>query len=359
MKNAIFFLLFLFCFWQANSQNYLQEANACFDKGEYECAKNNYTLFAESDSTQDVSLQIQKTQRCLDLLALADRTFKNQAYAEARGNYKALLDENPKDPQAKRKYYICRALYNRFKTNALSAQGSSVYFVDYTETNANLKLEMVAVLGGTFTMGCTAEQGANCNDDETSRQITLKNFYIGRYTITQAQWREIMGDNPSNFTGDNLPVEQVSWKDVQKFLRKLNTITGRRYRLPTEAEWEFASKGGIYSEQCRYSGSNNSDDVAWYEGNSDNKPHPVGSKNPNELGIYDMSGNVYEWCQDKYGAYSPFQKNDPSGSPSGAYRVYRGGGWGYDAGRCRVSARNGCTADYSDDIVGFRIALSQ
>ena len=354
MKNIIFFPLFLFCCWQANSQNYLQEANACFDRGEYECAKKNYTLLKASDSTQDASLQIQSAQRCLEHLTLADNAFTNQEYAKACENYKAVLNENPKDLYAKRKYRFCRIQINRsLPSNAPE------YFEDYTETNADLNLEMVAVLGGTFTMGCTPEQGENCNDDETSREITLKNFFIGRYVVTQAQWREIMGYNPSNFTGDDLPVEQVSWNTVQEFLHRLNIKTGRHYRLPTEAEWEFASRGGIYSEQFMYSGSNNLEDVAWYEGNSGDKTHPVGKKLPNELGIYDMSGNVYEWCQDRYGTYSLLQKHDPVGSLSGANRVYRGGGWGYDAARCRVSARNGCTADYDDDIVGFRIALSQ
>jgi len=354
MKNIILFPLFLFCYWQANSQDYLQEAKDCFDKGDYECAKKNYTLLAESDSTQDVNVQIQSAQKCLDLLVLADSALTNQEYEKASENYKAVLNENPKDSYARRKNHFCRIQINHsLPSNAPES------FEDYTETNANLNLEMVAVLGGTFTMGCTPEQGENCNDDETAREITLKNFFIGRYVVTQAQWQEIMGSNPSNFIGDNLPVEQVSWNTVQEFLRRLNIKTGKRYRLPTEAEWEFACKGGIYSEQYMYSGSNNLDDVAWYESNSDNKTHPVGTKLPNELGIYDMSGNVYEWCQDRYGTYSSLQKRDPVGSPTGANRVYRGGGWGYDSGHCRTTARNGCTANYGDDIIGFRIAISQ
>jgi formylglycine-generating enzyme required for sulfatase activity len=126
----------------------------------------------------------------------------------------------------------------------------------------------------------------------------IKNFKIGKYEITQAQWQAVMGNNPSEFVGDDLPVGNVSWDDVQEFLSKLNATTGKNYRLPTYSEWKYAASGGNKSKGYKYSGSNNSDEVAWYNDNSDGKPHPVGTKAPNELGIYDMSGNVYEWCQD-------------------------------------------------------------
>ena len=137
-----------------------------------------------------------------------------------------------------------------------------------------------------------------------------------------------MGSNPSRYTGDdNLPVEQVSWKDVQEFIQKLNALTGKTYRLPTEAEWEYAARGGNQSQGYKYAGSNTVGDVAWHYGNSDHKTHPVGQKQPNELGLYDMSGNVWEWCQDWYGDYSSSAQTNPTGPSSGSYRVLRGGSW--------------------------------
>ena len=173
----------------------------------------------------------------------------------------------------------------------------------------------------------------------------IKDFYIGKYEVTQAQWKAVMDNNPSHFKGDNLPVEKVSWNDAQEFIRKLNAKTGKNYRLPTEAEWEFAAKGGTLSKGYEYSGSNNVNYVAWYIGNSGRKTHPVGTKKPNELGIYDMSGNVWEWCQDFY----------ESGS---SLRVIRCGSWGNGAPFTRVSARNSGNPSLSYIYYGFRLACS-
>ena len=182
-------------------------------------------------------------------------------------------------------------------------------------------------------------------------------IYIGRYEVTQAQWKAIMGSNPSMFKGDNLPVEQVSWNDVQEFIHKLNAQTGKNYRLPTEAEWEFAARGGNGSKGYRYSGSNTVGDVAWYIDNSNRTTHPVGTKSSNEWGIYDMSGNVFEWCSDWYGEYNSSAQTDPHGTSSGSYRVYRGGGWVNVAGYARVSFRRRWS-DGSNLNLGFRLARS-
>jgi formylglycine-generating enzyme required for sulfatase activity len=218
--------------------------------------------------------------------------------------------------------------------------------------------EMVYVQGGAFTMGCTSEQN-DCDDDEkTTRRVTLSDYYIGKYEVTQAQWKAVMDDNQSSFKGDNLPVECVSWDDIQEFLRKLNAQTGKNYRLPTEAEWEFAARGGNKSKGYKYSGSNSVTNVAYYKVNSGKKTRPVGEKSANELGIYDMSGNVWEWCSDWYGAYSGAEQTDPVGAASGTDRVYRGGSWNRDAVNMRVADRNSGKPYDRDYVLGFRLACS-
>jgi formylglycine-generating enzyme required for sulfatase activity len=222
-------------------------------------------------------------------------------------------------------------------------------------------LAMVSVQGGTFTMGCTPEQGGDCDSDEKpARSVTVGNFNIGKFEVTQRLWKQIMGadNNPSNFKGDDLPVEHVSWNDVQEFIKKLNEQTGKKYRLPTEAEWEYAARGGNKSQGNKYSGSNNLDEVAWYDGNSGGKTNDVGTKSPNELGIYDMSGNVYEWVSDWYGGYSLGAQTNPAGPSSGSTRVLRGGSWNFDAWYCRVSDRDGGVPGDRDSDLGFRLALS-
>ena len=219
--------------------------------------------------------------------------------------------------------------------------------------------DMVEVRGGTFRMGATSEQGSDVWDNEKPvHSVTLSGYYIGKTEVTQALWKAVMGSNPSKFIGDNLPVEMVSWDDCQEFIRELNALTGQNFRLPTEAEWEFACRGGNNSRGYKYSGSNNLGSVAWYDGNSGNKTHPVGTKAPNELGIYDMSGNVWEWCADWYGDYSSGAQTNPTGPYGGSNRVYRGGSWNYDVGRCRSSNRDFYYPWIRDIILGLRLALS-
>ncbi|GHT68811.1 hypothetical protein AGMMS50239_34600 [Bacteroidia bacterium] len=219
--------------------------------------------------------------------------------------------------------------------------------------------EMIFVQGGTFTMGCTSEQGSDCySDEKPAHQVTLSAYYIGKYEVTQKQWQEVMGTNPSYFKGDNLPVEQVSWEDVQDFIVRLNSLTGKNYRLPTEAEWEYAARGGSQSRNTKYSGAYSPDNCAWYSSNSNSKTHPVGTKQANELGIYDMSGNVYEWCSDWYGAYSSTPQTNPTGATLGSGRVYRGGSWGSGAQDVRVPIRNSSTPGLRYSNLGFRLASS-
>ena len=229
-----------------------------------------------------------------------------------------------------------------------------------TFTVNGVSFDMIAVEGGTFTMGATAEQGSDADSDEKpTHKVTLSSYMIGKTEVTQELWQAVMGSNPSHFSGTNLPVEEVSWEDCQIFITKLNGLTGKKFRLPTEAEWEYAARGGNKSQGYKYSGSNTIDDVAWYRSSSSSGPHPVATKAPNELGIYDMSGNVFEWCSDWYSVsyYSSSSQYNPTGPASESRRVYRGGCWYYDARRCRVSDRHGINPAVREYDLGLRLAL--
>jgi formylglycine-generating enzyme required for sulfatase activity len=182
--------------------------------------------------------------------------------------------------------------------------------------------EMIFVRGGTFSMG------SNDRDEKPLHNVTISDFYMGKTEVTQAQWEAVMGDNPSYFKNcPSCPVEQVSWDDIQTYLAKLNKLTDKNYRLPTEAEWEYAARGGVSSTGTLYAGANGANTVAWNNGNSSSSVHEVGTKKANELGIYDMSGNVWEWCSDWFGSYTESNQTNPTGVSNGTYRVLRGGSW--------------------------------
>ena len=222
-----------------------------------------------------------------------------------------------------------------------------------------VSFKMIAVEGGTFLMG-SSESDAEADDDEKPQhEVTLSNYYIGETEVTQELWKAVMGSNPSYFEGAKRPVEKVSWDDCQTFILKLNEKTGKTFRLPTEAEWEYAARGGKKSKGYTYSGSNSIGDVAWYEDNSGNQTHDVGTKQANELGIYDMSGNVWEWCQDWY--CETYYENSPSTNPLGPdlgmSRVNRGGSRWNGARGCRVANRGGRSPGYRYIDLGFRLAL--
>ena len=275
-----------------------------------------------------------------------------------------------------------------------------------------VSFKMVKVQGGSFTMGGTSEQGSDVYDDEKpTHRVTLSNYYIGETEVTQQLWKAVMGNNPSRFgpketnvakcsydsfvadakqlnakkpgtvriptrqewdaamvtTSGSMkrPVERISWDDCQEFIRRLNQLTGRNFRMPTEAEWEFAARGGVKSRGYKYSGSNNIGTVAWYyenaydkgESSPDYGTHNVKTKQPNELGLYDMSGNVYEWCSDWFGDYSSAAQTNPKGASSGSYRVYRGGSWIIIARFCRVSIRYYSSPSNRHNYLGLRLAL--
>jgi formylglycine-generating enzyme required for sulfatase activity len=207
---------------------------------------------------------------------------------------------------------------------------------------------MVDVDGGSFQMG--ADDSDAFDDEKPVHREYVSTFRIGKTEVTQALWKAVMGSNPSRFEGDNLPVERVSWNDCKTFISKLNSITGENFRLPTEAEWEYAARGGNKSHGYKYSGSNSIGQVAWYTDNSGSTTHPVATKSPNELGIYDMTGNVWEWTSDLW-------CSNYNSSRTGSNRVYRGGSWRSNAGNCRVSCRDNYGPSGAGSYLGFRLAL--
>ena len=252
---------------------------------------------------------------------------------------------------------ITKGDFSTVETIVVNPSGQSAFNIKLKETNDPFESQMVFVKGGTFTMGDTFGDGKK--EEKPTHTVTVKDFYISKNEITQNQWENLMGSNPSHFAGcGNCPVERVNWDEVQEFIVKLNLLTGKKYRLPTEAEWEYAARGGSLSKGYRYSGSNNINNVAWYTVNSSNKTQPVGQFPPNELGLYDMSGNVWEWCNDWMANYSSKSESNPQGPETGELRVVRGGSWfGYIGGN-RVSARGADDPANGRSYLGFRLALT-
>ena len=238
---------------------------------------------------------------------------------------------------------------------------------DMTFTVNGVTFTMVAVEGGSFSMGATGEQGLGTYDWERPvHHVTLSDYFIGQTEVTQELWQAVMGSNPSYYTSDPLlPVENVSWNNCKDFIEQLNQLTGKTFRLPTEAEWEFAARGGNMSQKYRFSGGSNVHDVAWFWNSIPSQDigtpgygtQPVATKTPNELGLYDMSGNVWEWCQDWFGNYSSDDQTDPTGPLYGSYRIFRGGSWSRSSECCRVAYRNYTYPSTADDTMGFRLAL--
>ncbi|MCQ2077292.1 MAG: SUMF1/EgtB/PvdO family nonheme iron enzyme [Bacteroidaceae bacterium] len=232
-----------------------------------------------------------------------------------------------------------------------------------TFTVKGVSFEMVYVEGGTFTMGATSEQGSSVYDSSNpAHLVTLSDYYIGKYEVTQGLWEAVMGSNPSEFKGSTKPVEKVNWSDCNKFINKLNSILSSQlnnmcFALPTEAQWEYAARGGKKSQGYRYAGSNSVEAVSWNSENSGHSSHEVGMKASNELGLYDMSGNIEEWCQDKYGQYSHGSQTNPTGASEGVHRVQRGGSWATYAWSTRVSHRACIEYTYRLNSIGLRLCL--
>ena len=332
------------------------------------------------------------------------RKDRPQTMSEVLGLIEALSGEKPKptpkpepepDPNPNRRLWLRRLMvlvgiagvvlgivvtYLNYRQNSpIVYKGEEIPYMMEAFTVNGVEFKMIVIDGGTFHMGATSEQDIDYDDEKPVHSVTLSDYYIGETEVTQELWEAVMGSNPSWFQGDNQrPVESVSWNDCQEFIKKLNQLTGKQFRLPTEAEWEYAARGGKYSRGYMYSGSNNADEVAWYCQNSGDKylswewnygsydsiiennnckTHPVATKKANELGLYDMSGNVEEWCNDRYGDYQSNSQTNPTGPSKGEDRVSRGSSWYYYDMDVRVSNRNYDTPDNRYTNFGLRLAL--
>ena len=289
---------------------------------------------------------------CREMLKMAKDTYRKKGSQAAQRQFDLLCQACSQRICSEAKAWL-REQKNKSRNNNTS---SSVITIRVN----GVDFKMVKVEGGTFSMGATSEQTNYDNDEKPVHSVTLSDYYIGETEVTQELWQAVMGRNPSEFKVNNQrPVESVSWNACQKFIKKLNRLTGKEFRLPTEAEWEYAARGGKYCKDYvyKYSGSNNPDEVAWYGSNSGNKTHSVASKKANKLGLYDMSGNVWEWCSDWYGLYDSYSQTNPKGPSKGANRVIRGGSWSdFDRG-VRVSYRYIRTPDFRSSNFGLRLAL--
>ena len=291
---------------------------------------------------------------CWTMLSRAKKNYLENGEAEAREQFRLLISICPGSVAKEAQEWLQKQKNKQSNNRSYSHNSEIETFMVH-----GVSFKMVKVAGGTFQMGATSEQGSDAENDEYPvHSVTLSDYYIGQTEVTQELWEAVMGSNPSYFTGDNRrPVENVSWDDCQEFIKKLNRLTGKNFRLPTEAEWEYAARGGSKSKGYKYSGSNNPDAVAWYGKNSGGKTHPVAQKQANELGLYDMSGNVDEWCQDWYGDYSSNSQTNPTGASTGCYRVLRGGSWYSRARSVRVSFRHDSAPDSRNFNNGLRLAL--
>ncbi len=345
--------------------SYCRQANEALGQEKWAEALNYYTeaLQLHQDAyTPSLKAIEGKIKDCNDEITTADHLKRADEYEQGE-KYDEAIDQLKK--AARLKPTLSKTLDLRINQLQNSAETKAKPPV-YIETILGLNLMMMRVEGGAFTMG----NNAGNDDEKPAHHVTVKDFYIGAYPVTQAQWQAVMGtsallSNPSYFKNRlDCPVENVSWEDIQVFLHKLNAHLSleerQHYRLPTEAEWEYAAKGGKQSNGYEYAGSDFIKNVAWYDSNSRNKTHPIGQKTPNELGLYDMTGNVWEWCQDHWHDNYNDAPQDGSAweSEESTVRILRGGSWYNDQSYCRVTYRNSDNPDNRSYFSGFRLAIS-
>ena len=332
----------------------------------------------DSDSSSEFEIQLNIVTKPLDLSDVVEpwKSFLNE-YLEKDPEKRPQLREftyHTPQPEIEKVVDTQQIVHDNDKTVIATPIDAVPTIVETGSTDLMFNIKgvnfvMKRIEGGVFWMGAD-NGGFFKNNDVRSfdvdalrserpvHETRVDSYYLGEIEVTQALWEAVMGKNPSYFKGDELPVESVSWNDCQEFIVRLNFITTKNFRLPTEAEWEFAARGGTLGNGCKYSGSNSCDEVAWYDYNNDGKTHVVKNKQPNELGLYDMSGNVWEWCQDRYGDYDTGSQTNPQGPSIGSDRVLRGGSWSDSARYCRVSSRYYQAPDYKYRCYGFRLALS-
>ncbi len=345
MKKIILFLC-LFCMYAYAIAQQVKNVEA-IQRGEEIII--NYELMAADDSqTFDISVQLYQgtkpyyTPRIQNLRGDIGKNI-------TRGERQIIwaITEDIKTLQGDNFVFKVKARYSESVSKLKTKEET------YIETIKGIDFKMIYVEGGTFTMGCTSEQGDDCEPNEkTTKQITLKDYYIAETEVTQKLWKLVMGIDSSYFKNcDDCPAEKVSYDDIiNDFLPKLNKLTGKTYTLPSEAQWEYAARGGKSTKKTKYSGSNNLKEVAWYGRNSGSKTHIVATLSPNELGIYDMSGNVWEWCQDFY--VDTYAKYPAS---SGSFLVCRGGDWSYNASTCRITSRRRYPSTSRRSHIGLRL----
>lgn len=347
MKKMLLLMALVLVGGAAYGQNnrWLRQADSCLKVLNCDCAQGFYDTYRDLGGGRDKEIE----------LRIADCERKNETLQQSRDSEK----------------YERLSVAQSAKLVARCGEGSDSIEV-LTVPVGDLQFRMVYVKGGTFNMGAqnTNPSAANYDpdafDDESPvHSVTLDGYFIGETEVTQALWREVMGSEPDNNggwtteygRGDNYPAYRVGYEDVQEFIKRLNKRTGCTFRLPTEAEWEYAARGGSRSRDYKYSGSNTLGDVAWYHDNSRWMTHTVKRKQANELGLFDMSGNVWEWCQDRYGNYGSGSSRNPQGPSSGPIRVIRGGSWYGDASSCRVSGHHNSNPSSRTVNLGFRLVL--
>lgn len=322
-----------------------------YDKGNFEKAIENFELYIKYETTNPKAEAKHLLEQAKKRLAKKAETPTNAEQVAKTETVQSTEKPSPKTTEQ--------------PTQA--GQPHEEYFI---ETALGLNMKMIYVEGGTFMMGAPEDDKEARSTEKPQHQVTLDSYYIAEFEVTQSQWEKVMGttiyrhiDKTDGFytfgIGNTYPMYYVSWKDANAFCKKLSTLTGRTYKLPSEAQWEFAARGGNKSRGYKYSGSNSIGEVTWYDSNSDSSTHPVGSKNyPNELGISDMSGNVSEWCSDHFSMYSSNSQINPtvpsSGDILGDYLIARGGSYAQWADNCRVYSRHlGGKSKYDD--IGFRV----
>lgn len=323
----------------------MHTADSCFNVADYVTAEMNYQIAAQeaqkAGNQNDVQTALKKID-CCQQLSQADDLMRQQKYDEARAKLVSVRAIGCIDPKR------VQTLIDR--CNDVIAQENDSINLNFIKP---ISEDMVLIKGGVFMMGCQSD----CKEGETPvHQVVLRNFYMGKHEITQAQWEALMGYNHSTVKNKEFPVTNINYDEVQNFIVKLNAASGLTYRLPTESEWEFAARGGEKSNQTIYAGSNSAPYVAWFVDDSENTIHAVGLLTPNELDIYDMSGNVAEWCSDWYMPYTSDFHLYPAGAKDGTERVVRGGGYNDNIDFTRVTFRFTAKPETKSPTIGFRLA---